>query len=327
LDVGNALREAREQSGVTLAEIRDRTGISWQHLEALETMDVARLPDQRTVVTAARRYSEVVGLDPSEVCATALRAWQDEHWREGETQVAPPAPGDTGTQAHLRAFTQTAEIPIARAIGAPGGGAASEHFVETDAIPITSRPHPKMRLAPRWLEAMLGLTALLLLLGAAGLAVHQYKPQWLADIHLAHGHSPAVNATTGSVTPNQSAHSSRASHTSTSASRALVTQTASGTGSASVTVHAKSYQVVISAQKPCWIDATIPPGGSGPVFMGILQAGDTKTLAPVQGELSIEFGASFVIVQIQIAGKTVAGWSFTPPTAPLTLSFTTSPGS
>jgi hypothetical protein len=61
--------------------------------------------------------------------------------------------------------------------------------------------------------------------------------------------------------------------------------------------------------------------------MGILQAGDTKTLAPVQGELSIEFGASFVIVQIQIAGKTVAGWSFTPPTAPLTLSFTTSPGS
>jgi hypothetical protein len=227
----------------------------------------------------------------------------------------------------LRAFTQTAEVPIARAIRTPGSSAASEHFVETDAIPITSHPHPKTRLAPRWLRATFGLTALLLLLGVAGLAAHHYKPQWLADIHLARGHSSAVNATTGSVTPNQSAHSSRASHTSTPASRTLVTQTASGTGSASVTVHAKSYQVVISAQKPCWIDATIPPGSSGPVFMGILQTGDTKTLAPVQGELSVQFGASFVIVQIQVEGKTVTGWSFTPPTAPFTLSFTTSPGS
>ena len=346
-DVGRSLRESRERLGVSLAEIRDRTGISWQNLEALEVMDLARLPDQRTVVTAARRYSEVVGLDAAEICSTALRVWQDQRSGDGAAQGAPPTTGsrlrrratgsavtgqstgtpvaeNAGTQAHLRAFTQTAEIPVAGGVRAPGDGAASVHFADTDAIPITSREHPRTRATHRWFQVTLGLTALLLLLGVAGLTVHHYQPQWLADIHVTRPHSPTVTAKPGFVTPKQSR---RSSHSSTPPLRSLITQTAGPTGFASVAVHAKSYRVEISAQQPCWIDATAPPDGSRPLFVDVLQAGDTKTLTPVKGQLSVEFGASFITVQIQVAEKTVPGWSFTPPTAPFSLSFASYPGS
>jgi Tol biopolymer transport system component len=73
--------------------------------------------------------------------------------------------------------------------------------------------------------------------------------------------------------------------------------------------------------------ASVTPDGSRPVFVDVLQAGDKKTLAPVGGRLSIEFGASFVTVQVQVAGKTVPGWRFTPTVAPFSLSFASSPGS
>jgi hypothetical protein len=347
LDAGRVLREAREQLGVTLAEIRDRTGVSWQNLEALEAMDLARLPDQRTVVTAARRYSEVVGLDAAEICSTALRVWQNQHSGDGATQVAPPTAGDrsrrhltgsaatgptmgtsvmgdTGTQAHLRAFTQTAEIPVTGGVRALGDEAASLHFADTNAIPIISREQPRARHSHQWFQTTLGFTTLLLLVGVVGLAVHHYEPQWLANIHVTRARSPAVNAKTGSVTPEQSRRSSRVS---VSPLPSLITQTEGRTGSASVVVHAKSYQVLISAQKPCWIDATVPPDVSRPLFVDVLQAGDTKTLAPVGGKLSIEFGASFVTVQIQVTGRIVPGWTFTPPAAPFSLSFATYSGS
>jgi hypothetical protein len=336
-DVGRALREAREQLGATLAEIRDRTGISWQNLEALEAMDLAALPDQRMVLTAARRYSEIVGLDATEICDTALRVWQDQHSGDGATRVAAPTTsgrsrrsttGQTArtpevenarAQAHLGAFTQTAEIPIAGGVRSLDDGQTSLHFADTDAIPITSREHPRTRRSNLWFRATLGLAVLLLLVCLAGLAVHHYEPQWLADIHLTRAHSHTTK--TGPVAPERSRRSS------TPALRSLVTQTAGPTGLVSVAVHANSYQVVISAQQPCWIDASVTPDGSRPVFVDVLQAGDKKTLAPVGGRLSIEFGASFVTVQVQVAGKTVPGWRFTPTVAPFSLSFASSPGS
>jgi hypothetical protein len=346
LDAGRALREAREQLGVTLAEIRDRTGVSWQNLEALESMDLARMPDQRTVVTAARRYSEVVGLDAAEICGTALRVWQDQQSEDGAMQAATPTTGDhsrrhlpgsaatgptmgrsvmgdTGAQAHLRAFTQTAEIPVTSGVRAFDDGTALLHFADTNAVPIISREQPRALRSHRWFRTTLGFTTLLLLVGVLGLAAHHYEPQWLADIHVTRSHSPAVTAKTGSVTPGQSRRSSQVS---ASAPPSLITQTEGPAGSASVVVRTKSYQVLISAQRPCWIDATVPPDVSRPLFVDVLQAGGTKTLAPVRGELAIEFGASFVTVQIQVMGRTVPGWTFTPPEAPFSLSFATYPG-
>jgi cytoskeletal protein RodZ len=333
---------------MTLADVRDRTGVATQHLEALEAMDLGRLPDHRTVLIAARRYSELVGLDASLVCETALRAWQDE-FRPEKASAAPgdgawlyspnvaairrtakqPGTADTNAETHLEAFTQTAEVPVVRNSEAPYGGDSSLQFANTGVVPITSL-HPRRRFAPRWLQAVLDSAAVLILLGGAALAVHHYEPQWLTDIHLTRGHSPTTAREAGASNQSRRAsHASRASHPSHASSvptRSLVTQNSTASGSVSVIVNSTDYQVLISATEPCWVDATAPSGGAGPVFEGVLQAGDTRTLSPVQGALTVQLGASYVNVQVQVAGKIVQGWSFTPPSAPLTLNFASSPG-
>jgi len=391
-DVGAALRDARERLGVSLGEVRDRTGIPWQHLEALEAMDLARLPDQRTVVTAARRYSEVVGLDPSEVCGTALRVWQDVHWtqarqigptpsatgtspppdqtavtpvtpsrtppassrsrrrqssgsgngtgkskRSGSTKVASGAAtantdaggaadaflgtSESGTRSSQKSFTQTAEVP-----GIARGAGLSLHFADTGEVPVTRRFGGGARPVPRWLLISDAVVAVLLVIAGAGMVVHHYKPQWLKDIHVTRESvgvpTAAAPSTHGSASPGTGS-SSRAG----GSSRPLVvTQPSDSTDSASVTVRARSYQVVVLAQDSCWVDATVP-NNSTPVYEDVMQAGQTQVLTPSGGQISIQLGASAVVVGVQIGGKTVTGWLFAPSSAPFTLNFASAPGS
>jgi len=82
--------------------------------------------------------------------------------------------------------------------------------------------------------------------------------------------------------------------------------------------------VLVAAQKPCWIDATGSPGAGAPLFVGVLQGGQSKVLDPVDGQMSLDFGASFVTVQIQSKGKTVSGWTFSPHVVPFTLKLSSS---
>ena len=337
-DVGVALREAREGLGMTLADVRDRTGVAIQHLEAMEAMDLGRLPDQRTVLVAARRYSEVVGLDPSPVCETALRSWQ-EGFRPETASAAPgdgawlyspnmatippktggwPETTNTNPETHLEAFTQTAELPVIRNARTPYAGDNSQ-FANTGVVPVTSSSRRRRRFPPRWLQVTLDATGVLVLLFGAGFAVHHYEPQWLTDIHLPGGHP-----STAARNPHSS-QSSRSAHASHVATRSLVTQSSTTPGSVSVIVDSADYQVVISATQPCWVEATAP-GSSDPVFEGVLQAGEAQRFSPAQGALTVELGASHVDVQVQLAGKIVQGWSFTPPIAPFTLNFTGSTG-
>ncbi len=325
--VGTTLREARESQGITLAEVRDRTGVSWQHLEALEAMQLGRLPDQRSVVTAARRYAEVVGLDASEVCGRLLSAWQDQQWKPGHMNRETSSAGNTGQvertesagqNGHLRSFTQTAEVPLSPAQRARlHQTQALAQFADTGAIPLATSLGRGPSHGPRTLQIIVGVAALLLLLGIGGLAVAHYEPKWLSDMHLTHS---AANVTT--TTPVQARHHRPSS---SSSSQSVIALPAAN-GSESVTVHSQSYQVLVAAQKPCWIDATgtAQSSGSAPVFEGVLQAGETKVLNPVNGALSIEFGASLVTVQVEMNGKTVPSWSFSPSTVPFTLSFTSS---
>ncbi|HUC37598.1 MAG TPA: helix-turn-helix transcriptional regulator [Acidimicrobiales bacterium] len=347
-EVGAALREARERLGASLGDISGRTGVPCQHLEALESMDLTGLSDQRTVVTAARRYSEVLGLDPSEVCGTALRAWQDAHWSQDthSTQDAGPATGRAqGTRAtRRRREASSPSSPAPRVTGAGNGSSQTPRgFTHTAEVPLAGLRHPAVassvhfadtgpiwlpwhaggysrRLAPRWLRVTVTVTALLLLIGIGGLAIHHYEPQWLADIHLTRTNSTG-GAATGSTSSGSGSRSGSASASHARAS--IVTQSSGGASAASVVVRAKSYQVAIAAQEPCWIDATVA-SSPDPVFAGVLQAGQTKVLDPVGGHLSVEFGASLVVVGVQVSGKAVPGWLFQPHTVPFTLNFSSS---
>ncbi|MGH9030152.1 MAG: RodZ domain-containing protein, partial [Acidimicrobiales bacterium] len=154
--------------------------------------------------------------------------------------------------------------------------------------------------------------------------VQHYRPKWLADIHLTR-HSPASPSPS---TQPAAARTSRGRHTARGQEGSpsqLVSTTGSGAGTESVVVRSGDYAVVVDAREPCWIEATGPPGGSGPVFAGVVQAGQTKVLDPVAGRLTVQFGASLVTVQVEVAGKAVNGWSFSPKTVPFTLSFASSP--
>ncbi|MGH9029883.1 MAG: helix-turn-helix domain-containing protein, partial [Acidimicrobiales bacterium] len=109
-DIGALLKRARESRGLSLAEVRDRTGIKWEHLEALEATDFASLPDEPTVMTATRRYAEVLHLDASDVCARMLRSWQEANRRAAAAAAAaaatsPSGSSGTGTKPRRRAAT------------------------------------------------------------------------------------------------------------------------------------------------------------------------------------------------------------------------------
>jgi hypothetical protein len=332
LHFGAELRDARERGGLSLDALQDRTGVLRADLERLEQGDLSRFPDERSALVAVRRYAETLGLD-----ATAMTATVGDRWRRvteeskpaltGSTPVPPPAanaanapplalvkaghtsrfPGDT---SHLRAFTQTAEVP---AVGARSVGAAAPEglrFDRTDAVPVTTWQGPREpRPAPLVLRVAVWTTVVLLLVGGAGLAVHHWRPAWLAKIHLVAGSATAAGA---------HHRGAKASHPTTPPSKVTVTN--SGPGTSTVTVRSASFAVVVAAQAPCWIRVT-SPASFAPVFSATVPPGTTKTFASGNGRLTVELGASHVVMALQINGVDVPNWLFAPSSAPYVVNF------
>lgn len=335
--VGTALREAREEMAVTLAEVHDRTGVPPQQLEALEAGDLSRFPDLRSALTAVRRCSDLMQLD-SEGFARVV----EDHWssslggsatvgaRGGEanggrpdgayiTEAVPTGhlsryPGD-GT--HLRAFTQTAEVPGVRRTGvSAGNGHSHVQFNDTGSFPATPARLAFVRPAHVILRGAVWITATLLVVALVGLAVAHWEPQLLKDIHL-------VRTTNTTILPAAPGTPSRpGAHTHT----AVVTQTGSGTGSATISVRASNYSVVVAAWARCWTVVNSPQSFS-PVFQGILQGGEVKVFNSSNGQLTVNLGASLVTMEVRINGKTVPGWVFKPNSAPFVLNFTSNTSS
>ncbi|QAY75680.1 helix-turn-helix domain-containing protein [Sphingosinicella sp. BN140058] len=67
--VGDRLKAAREQKGLTLQEVAVQTRIPIRHLEHIELGEWDSLPAATYSVGFARSYAQVVGLEPSEVGA------------------------------------------------------------------------------------------------------------------------------------------------------------------------------------------------------------------------------------------------------------------
>jgi cytoskeletal protein RodZ len=71
--VGERLRAARDEKGLSLEEIAAQTRIPRRHLEAIESADWERLPAPTYTIGFARSYASVVGLDRTEI-ADQLRS-------------------------------------------------------------------------------------------------------------------------------------------------------------------------------------------------------------------------------------------------------------
>jgi cytoskeletal protein RodZ len=61
--IGQQLRSARDSSGLSLAQIHERTKIPYGHLQAIDNGQVEDLPEPVYVTGFIKRYAECVGLD------------------------------------------------------------------------------------------------------------------------------------------------------------------------------------------------------------------------------------------------------------------------
>ena len=85
-DLGQLLREAREQKGVSLEEVEGATHIRLKFLQALEEGDFGALPAETYVKGFLRTYAMYLELDPEEVMALY-------EGQEDEGKAALPQPG------------------------------------------------------------------------------------------------------------------------------------------------------------------------------------------------------------------------------------------
>jgi hypothetical protein len=336
-DVGTALRAAREATETSLVEIQDRTGVALAQLEALESGDLSRFADMRSARTAVRRYSDLFEVDGDDFTAVVEKHWgtalagfngtggaganaangdRTQSIYLNESAAAGHLSRYPGDGTHLRAFTQTDEVPGVRRAEHPAvnghGDPRSMHV--TGAFPAVPPVYAPPRAVPLILRGAIWVTVTVLAVALGALALEHYDPQLLADIHVVHQVHTTIpvgaggNPTTRGTTPAQPGHSSAVSLTNT------------GAGSATVAVRASNYSVVVAAWAPCWTVVHTPQSFS-PVFAATLQGGQVKEFNPANGQLTVSMSASLVTVQVRIGGKTVPKWLFKPTSVPFTLNF------
>lgn len=244
--------------------------------------------------------------------AVPRRTWVEPGWAD------PGGANGAGGAHHLQPFTRTAEVPVV------GGGPWAGHdpyFAPTGMVAALPR-HVRPR-TPLGLVLALWLVALALVAALAGLVVHQVRPQWLRSLEVHSGPAQPATATTqasGGGGGTTSGHDA-----SGTGHRSAVRQSPSGPNSAAVSVAATSFQVVVSTQAPCWVQVT-SPASFAPVFSSVMPAGTTQTFSSSNGQLTVQLGASKVLLQVRTAGKTVPGWQFAPSAVPFTLNFTSAGG-
>jgi hypothetical protein len=323
-EAGEMLREARERLGIDLAEVHDRTGISWRNLEALESGEVQRFSEPSAAAIAMRRYADLVSVDPQPLIDSIHNApnyaLSGTPSRGAPTVRANQSAGHLASahlrrygddHSHLRSFTQTAEVP---AVGGRPRGPSPAGVIGQTPRYYTARRSPM----PWFLRFATWLLIFLILVGAAGIAVDHYQPQWLRDIHIlkaatrAGSHGPHTIAPTTSSTPT----------TSTTAPTDEVTATPTGPGAVEVKVATSDYTIVVTTFGACWIEAQTALSVN-PIINRTLQAGQSASI-PVTGgqEILVKLGSLAAEIKIQLGGQTLQGWSLKPSTVPYAMTFT-----
>ena len=83
-DLGAQLKRARDERGMSLSEIANRTKISVTALEALERNDLSKLPGGIFGRAFVRAYAGELGLDPDKTVADFHVALEEEERRAAE---------------------------------------------------------------------------------------------------------------------------------------------------------------------------------------------------------------------------------------------------
>ncbi len=339
-EIGTLLRQAREERGLDLLAVHDQLRRPITHLEALENGDLARLPDQALALSTLRRYAAFVGLDGDALALQMIDAWPDtppspapdtrptgkeaptqkESGGSGATPVTTVVTAVVTEPDHLRAFTQTGEVPMARSGAAPVGQGTYGYGVgpgaPTGTFPVVPRQEIKSskravakarrRLrAPTSLKVFTWVAVVLVLLVAVGFGLQQWRPQWLARTHILRVAAPvnhsATKSTPGATTPPPS----------------KVQLGAFTNQSAVLNVNTANFTVAISTSARCWVQVT-SSSSSTPLLSEIVPAGQLLTY-PAKGTMTVEVGASAVTVAVTIKGQ--MEFHNSPTTTPFTYTF------
>lgn len=328
--VGGQLRRAREERGLDLLAVHDRLGRPITQLEALETGDMATLPDEALAISTLKRYATFLGLDADALAAQFLlaRDGADGSGADGTERSAAVtsvvAAVTTGPD-HLRAFTETGEVPqvgrrVSSAVGASGNYDYSVSAgPPTGTFPVVPRSdlrrgrrsvaRARRRMhAPTSLKVITWIAAALLLVVAAGWVLLATTPRTLANAHILR------------VTPPGTGTGGASAGTAGPAARQVfpVEPAGSTPTSASYTVATSKFTVVVATSGPCWVQVT-SSSSPVPLISGVQPA--AKVLSyPAVGTMTVEVGSSAVLVGVTIRGK--SGFTDAPKVAPFTYVFT-----
>ncbi|MBI3962990.1 MAG: DUF4115 domain-containing protein [Deinococcus sp.] len=129
--VGEALREARERKGLTIAEISRRLNIRQPLLQALEEERFSDLPEEFYVRSFLRSFAQVVGLDPTQVCDLYRRRRANGEATPHTQPLEKPAPEPQRPRS--RVYTALAPEP-------------SQSFLPPDVQVPSAEPTPAAKL-------------------------------------------------------------------------------------------------------------------------------------------------------------------------------------
>jgi len=329
--VGTRLRQARDERGLDLLAVHDRLGRPITQLEALETGDMAALPDEALSVSTLRRYATFLGLDGdalAEQFVLERTSVSDDTPARSTTVTGVVAAVTTGPD-HLRAFTETGEVPQVggRVTSAAGTSGNYDYAVSvgppTGTFPVVpradlrksrrqvARARRRMR-APTGLRVITWLAAILVLVVVTGFIVLAIRPRVLANAHILRV-APAGSAAAGGRSSGQAAGTaSPANHQTFPVQPAGSTST-----SASYTVATAKFNVVVATSGPCWVQIT-SSSSPVPLISGVQPAAKVLTY-PAVGTMTVEVGSSAVLVGITMKGRTA--FTSAPKTIPYTFTF------
>jgi hypothetical protein len=335
-EIGRMLRETREQRGLDLVTVHDRLARPITQLEGLESGDLSSMPDQAMALSTLRRYAAFLTLDGDALALQLMEAWSTSPVATSRRRLrdAGGFPGVvaavTSGPEHLRAFTQTGQVPrvAGLATAAAGGSGAYGYGVAVGpptgmipAIPMSElkdakraiRRARRRRRAPTALKATTWVVALLALAVVAGTVIQSQRPQWMVESHILRITAPGGAPLPASPKP--------AAAPALPAAQAVTPGPTDGSTQAVYTVSNQHFTLRLATSAPCWVQVT-SPASIVPVLAGVLQAGDVKSV-DADKSITVQVGSAAVVVGILINGKNVF---FTAPKAvPFTYTFTSSP--
>lgn len=95
-EIGELLRRAREQKGITLEEAEAATKIRVRYLAAMEKGDFASLPGRPYALGFLRNYARFLGLDAQAITEELRKAWEPE--KAGEPHYVVTTTGRPSTR-------------------------------------------------------------------------------------------------------------------------------------------------------------------------------------------------------------------------------------